>query len=219
MKKEDLEQAILDLWLTTRIPLTRAHIQYHTRVSRKKLDAWLDELVLDGVLGVDVSGDGEMLYEVPGAERPEAGARSFAEQGRVGKISKAAGNKRRARDDDDALADLESEIVGQQARGLVKRAGKSLTKTKEGDKSILVSGGLSLAFGPLGWFYAGSYKEAAIGSLIFLAAVKIIPMFLLMPILFVAMPVSALAGMTYAWQHNRKGERGDLLLGKGDDDE
>ncbi|MBT8492750.1 MAG: hypothetical protein KJO07_06790 [Deltaproteobacteria bacterium] len=231
MTKDELERAILDLWLKTRIPLTRAHLQYHTGASRKKLGEWLDELSVEGVLDFEVTDDGDMLYKVPGATRPADGANSFAELEKLGKLKREVASKpkrikrkkkRKSKEQsmDDDLADLQSDLVIGQARGLVKRAGKSLTNTEEGDKSLLLSSALSFFFGPLGWFYAGNFKEAAVGSLAYIALLSILPGILMSPLLFLAMPVSGIAGLVYAWQHNRTGgERKPLMLGKGEDDD
>ncbi len=231
MNKDEFERAILDLWLTTQIPVTRAHLQYHTGVGRKKVDAWLDELVIEGVLGLDITDEGDMLYTVSGATRPADGATSFAQLGKLDQLKAEVagtkgtkGKKRRREEQANALGsdleDLHTSLIVNQAKGLARKASKSLTKKREeGEKSLLISSALSFFFGPLGWFYAGSYKEAAAGSLAYLALVTILPSLLLSPLLFLAMPISGVAGLVYAWQHNRSGQRKPLLLGKGDDDE
>lgn len=82
---------------------------------------------------------------------------------------------------------------------------------KAGEKSWLVSGGLSLLFGPLGWLYAGSFREtipaAALYLIVATIASKIVPFFLLMPVLMVLLPISAIGGLVYAIGHNRAGKR------------
>ena len=78
MNREDFETRVLELWMTTRIPLTRAHLQYGTGVARRRLNGWLDEMVADSVLECDVDDDGEMVWTVPGAARALDGPRSFA---------------------------------------------------------------------------------------------------------------------------------------------
>jgi hypothetical protein len=93
---------------------------------------------------------------------------------------------------------------------------QELSKTpKQGDKSWVKSGVASLLLGPLGWLYAGSFREAVPASAAWLAfgalASKIIPMFLLMPVLLVIMPLSGIAGVLYAMQYNRKGARQRLF--------
>src|SRR3954466_14902638 len=57
--------------MTTRMPLTRANVQFVTGVPRAKLGKWLDELVADGVLDVDADDDGEMIWGVGGATRAQ----------------------------------------------------------------------------------------------------------------------------------------------------
>jgi hypothetical protein len=117
----------------------------------------------------------------------------------------------RDRDDD------EDELGG--ALALAKRAHgvkQELTKApKAGEKSWITSGIASMLLGPLGWMYAGSLREAIPASAVWLAfgalASKIIPMFLLMPVLMVALPLSGIAGVVYAVQYNRKGSRQRLF--------
>lgn len=86
---------------------------------------------------------------------------------------------------------------------------------KAGEKSWIKSGVASLLLGPLGWLYAGSFREAIPASAMWLAfgalASKIIPMFLLMPVLMVVMPLSGIAGVLYAVHYNRKGGRQRLF--------
>jgi len=86
---------------------------------------------------------------------------------------------------------------------------------KGGEKSWIKSGIASMLLGPLGWLYAGSLREAVPASVAWLAfgalASKIIPMFLLMPVLLVALPLSGIAGVVYAMQFNRAGKRQRLF--------
>lgn len=105
------------------------------------------------------------------------------------------------------------------ALALAKRAHgvkEELTRApKAGEKSLVKSGLASMLLGPLGWLYAGSMREAIPASVAWLAfaalASKIVPMFLLMPVLLVALPLSGLAGVVYAMQYNKTGRRGRLF--------
>lgn len=120
-------------------------------------------------------------------------------------------------DEDDDSSDANDDLGG--ALALAKRAHgvkQELSKTpKAGEKSWVKSGVASLLLGPFGWLYAGSLREAipaSAGWLAFAAlASKIIPMFLLMPVLMVVMPLSGIAGVVYAVQYNRKGSRQRLF--------
>ncbi|MBS1120889.1 MAG: uncharacterized protein H6Q90_3117 [Deltaproteobacteria bacterium] len=120
-------------------------------------------------------------------------------------------------DHDHERSSHESDLGG--ALELARRAHgvkQELTKTpKAGDKSWVKSGIASMLLGPLGWMYAGSFREAVPASAAWLAfaaiASKIIPMFLLMPVLMVALPLSGIAGALYAVQYNRKGSRQRLF--------
>lgn len=85
---------------------------------------------------------------------------------------------------------------------------------KKGDKSWLVSAGLSTALGPVGWLYAGSWREAAPAAAAWLAltyVLSFLPTLLMLPLLMVALPVSGLVGVMYALSHNRAGARQRLL--------
>lgn len=101
------------------------------------------------------------------------------------------------------------------ALSLARKAGdvkEELSRpVKAGDKSWLISTGLSFFFGPLGWLYAGSFRETIPAAALYVIAAgivsKIIPMFLLMPVLMVLLPISAIGGLVYAIGHNRAGKR------------
>ena len=86
---------------------------------------------------------------------------------------------------------------------------------KKGEKSWVKSGIASMALGPLGWLYAGSWREAVPASaawlLVAAIASKIIPVFLLMPVLMVVLPLSGIAGVMYALGYNRTGKRQRLF--------
>lgn len=89
------------------------------------------------------------------------------------------------------------------------------TRPRTGDKSWVTSGLASLALGPLGWLYAGAWREAVPASaawlLVATLASKLLPTVLLLPVLMVALPLSGAAGVAYALQHNRAGKRQRLF--------
>lgn len=247
MKKEEFERQVLELWVRTAIPLTEAHLQYASGESRRKVKKWLDQLAADGVVEPEAGDDG-LVWTVPGSRRPPDGPRTFAEYERLQslraevdaqaraehkqKLLDEARERQRAKLDqarrrkearsDGGLEDLRAEVGKAGALELANRAKKELTRKPEaGEKSLLVSGGLSMIFGPLGWLYAGSFRESIPAALVYLLAAGILmklPFFLLMPIMFVALPLSGVAGLVYAWQYNRSGER-KRLWGKDDDED
>ncbi|MCX5744487.1 MAG: hypothetical protein NT062_18505 [Proteobacteria bacterium] len=116
----------------------------------------------------------------------------------------------RDRDDGDELGN---------ALALARRANsvkQELTRAPtQGEKSWIKSGLASLLLGPLGWLYAGSWREAVPASAGWLAigalASKIIPMFLLMPVMMVVLPLSGIAGIMYALRFNKAGKRQRLF--------
>lgn len=103
------------------------------------------------------------------------------------------------RSERDRGGDLDRALVLARKAGDVKA--ELQRPTKAGEKSWLISAGLSF-FGPLGWLYAGSLREtipaAALYVIIAGIVSKIIPMFLLMPVMMVVLPLSGIAGLVYA---------------------
>jgi len=114
------------------------------------------------------------------------------------KTKKQIAEKSIASSDDD-----DDEAIGG-ALQLARKANsvkKELTK-KGQPKSWWKSGLASTALGPAGWLYAGSFRESIPAAAAWLAALtiagKIIPFFLLFPVLMVVMPLSGIAGVLYA---------------------
>jgi hypothetical protein len=88
--------------------------------------------------------------------------------------------------------------------------------TKAGEKSWVKSALASTFFGPLGWLYAGSFREAAPASAAWLAFAAIaskLPTLLLFPVLMVVLPLSGIAGLLYAVNYNRNGRKRQRLFG------
>ncbi|MEZ4365038.1 MAG: hypothetical protein R2939_01980 [Kofleriaceae bacterium] len=82
----------------------------------------------------------------------------------------------------------------------------------------MTSGLLSLLLGPMGWLYAGAWREAVpagAGYLAIAAVLSRLPFFLVMPVMMVAMPVSGIVGVIYAVKHNRAGKRQRVFAGLG----
>ncbi|HEY6036525.1 MAG TPA: hypothetical protein VIV58_19740 [Kofleriaceae bacterium] len=126
----------------------------------------------------------------------------------------AARPQREDRDDEE---DRGSDLGG--ALELAHRANRvknELQKApKQGDKSWVKSGLASTFLGPVGWLYAGSWREAVPASVAYLLvgslALKILPMLLLWPVFMIGMPLSGIAGVVYALQYNKKGSRQRLF--------
>lgn len=140
--------------------------------------------------------------------RPEAARRVESVSADDVEVLPAPSKKRRnpAADLGDAL-----ELVGK-AQGVREELSKP---KKKGDKSWKVSAALSTAFGPLGWLYAGSWREAAPASAVWLGFFYltnlILPLVLFLPALLIALPLSGVAGTLYALSHNRNGSRQRLF--------
>lgn len=224
------------------MPLNRDNLVAYTGLSERKLDRELGRLVERGALRVEAEG-GEMRWEIPGEIRPMDGPESLGRFERLQRMRAEARARVRASRggeaedggaESQALAKREPEEDGGRGGGGIIRAAGGLAKGALGlvssaaapldkraatkDKSLILSAGLSL-FGPLGWLYAGSLREAVPASLLFLLIAWILPNPILWPLLWVVLPVSSLGGLIYAWQHNRHGRRTPLLLGGDDEDD
>ena len=150
------------------------------------------------------------------AERDELRAR----QARLHSRKKApASDEDEDEDEDDDLArggrgdELGDALaLAKKAHGVKQELAR---RPKAGEKSWIKSGVASMVLGPIGWLYAGSLREAVPASAAWVAlmllASKILPMVLLMPVLMVALPLSAIAGVVYALQYNRAGGRQRLF--------
>ncbi len=148
------------------------------------------------------------------AERDELRAAQAKPAARRARASESS----RDRDPDDDARQLESLGSAMELATKANRVKQELTRApKKGDKSWIASGVASLALGPVGWLYAGSMREAvpATAAWLVLAAIasKILPVFLMMPVLMVVLPLSAVAGVVYALQYNRSGTRQRLFDG------
>jgi hypothetical protein len=192
--RDEFEHRVLSLWMTTRMPLTRANLQFVTGVPRARLEKWLDQLVADNIVDVDSDDAGELIWTVRGADRPARGPEKAEE------VKK--------------LADLRREVQGSTALVKMGAAASSLTRRPaagEPHKSLIASGLLSFFFGPLGWLYAAPPKEAGLAIAAYVLLCAILPHFLLAMLFGVLNPVSAGVGVLYAWRYNQKGERTPLL--------
>lgn len=114
--------------------------------------------------------------------------------------------KRPTADDDDDRGS--SDLGG--ALALAKKANDVKNElAKKGEKSWIKSGIASMLLGPLGWLYAGSWREAVpagVAYLAFAALLSKLP-FIMWPVMMVALPLSGIAGVVYALQYNKTGSR------------
>ncbi len=261
MNSEEFEAKVLEVWVKSRVPLTTANLQYFAGVPRRKLNSWIDDLLDNGVLDVDIESDnGDLEYAVPGAARSLTGPSTCEEYEKKRKLihdAKARILAKRAgkpmppsstealvpMDEDDNDNDVdqdeededEDEDEDRDERGVASLVGKAalavggtalvaldkplalLDKPRgKGEKSLAASAALSL-LGPVGWLYAGSFREAIPATVAAVAVYTILPSFVLAPFMMVGALLSSAVGLTYAWQFNRKKGRTPLFLrGKSD---
>lgn len=113
--------------------------------------------------------------------------------------------------EEDEPSDFDTAMVVAKGAKMAVQAKKELEKPRQkGDKSWLVSSGLSLVLGPVGWLYAGSFREAIPAAAIYVIVATILtklPIFLVWPVMAVLLPLSAIVGLVYSLQFNRNGKR------------
>jgi hypothetical protein len=189
VKQAVFDAKILELWTKTRLPLTRANVVAITGVPVKKAEAWLDVMVRDELLEMDSTDDGDLLWTVRGSARPTRGLQTVAEVLKMQSLTKEL------------------------ARPAEKKSAPIILARGANRKSVVLSGALSFFLGPLGLLYAAPMSVALPAALGWLIAGAIIPSFFLVYIAGIVCPVSALAGVLYAWGYNRAGQRVPLLGG------
>jgi hypothetical protein len=185
--RDQFEARVIELWSTTRVPLTRANLVLATGAPRTKMEKWLDKMVSDGIVELDSDDHGELLYNVLGATRPVNGPTS------AGEVAKLA-------------------QLGREVKALARRPERpaALAATGPEKKSVVASGALSFFLGPAGWLYAAPLGEAVPALIVFTLLYKFLPGFLFFPLLAVLLPLSALAGAGYAWAYNQTGSRSSM---------
>lgn len=151
----------------------------------------------------------------PGVRNRISSSHDAAERAEGAEAIDEPAARRRARGergDADHLEDLGGAL---ELASKANRVKQELQRTPgKGEKSWIKSGVASLALGPVGWLYAGSLREAAPAALAWIALLALAShIFLLLPVLMVFSPLSAIAGVVYALQYNRAGKRQRLFTG------
>jgi hypothetical protein len=86
-----------------------------------------------------------------------------------------------------------------------------MASTSVARKSLVASGLLSFFFGPLGWLYAAPWSVALAGAGAWLLTAYVLPQFLLVYVVGIVAPISAIAGVFYAIGFNLTGVRTPLF--------
>lgn len=216
MKPKDFEQAVLELAMTTRVPLSRANLLFYTGAASKEAERFLNDLLRDGLLEFDSDDNGDILYTVRGIKRPSTGGTELTRCTSCRRASVAGSRCTRCGQSlDPRLRALREEMGLDKASTALalfnRRPGALVGPPAEGEKNLVVAGLLGL-FGPLGWLYAGAWREALPAAGAFIIMLKVLPAFLvswfIMPLLI---PASVLVSVLYAWKHNRSGQRSGLV--------
>jgi hypothetical protein len=198
MNQHEFETAVLRMWTTTRIPLTRVNLQVYTGAPRTKIESWMNDLARAGIVDLDSDDDGEAFWNVRGAARSKTGPRSIDEMERLGRLVReveAEGGTRR---------------VASVPRTLALRSEPG-ERTEHDEKSLVASGVLSFVLGPVGWLYAAPLKDAIPALVAVMLISSLLPYGIAASLLGVLSPLSAAAGVIYAWRYNQTGRRASML--------
>ncbi len=213
MRPQEFEQAVLELAMTTRVPLTRANIVFYSGVKTSQADKWLDEMIRDGLLDFDTDDDGELLYNVCGGKRPSVGPKELT-RCTACKRASAAGSRcsRCGQLLDSHLRALKEEVEGKFVSTALRKLPASAilsSGSMQGEKNVALGGALGL-LGPFGWFYAAPLQEAAIASVAFFLMLSL-SKWLVIGLSWLILPLSALMGALYAFKYNRTGRRSGIF--------
>jgi hypothetical protein len=166
---------------------------------------------LEAEVKADADAQAARKAEVIAKIRAQEAAKSAAKPAPKPAPKPVAVARRDEPEEDDVRSRVDTAMMVAKGAKLANKAQKELTKPlKQGDKSWLMSAGLSLLFGPVGWLYAGSFREAIPGAFLYILAAGILsklPMFLVWPVMMIGLPLSAIAGLVYALQYNKHGKR------------
>ena len=212
MRPQKFEQAVLELAMTSRVPLTRANLTFYTGAKSADVDKWLDEMIRDGLLDFDSFDDGELFSNVCGSKRPRSGRRELTRCTACPKATLAGPRCNRCGQLLGAPG-LTDEIENKLLVTALRKLPQALPTTEgalRGEKNVAVGGALGL-LGPLGWFYAAPLQEAALGSGIFLL-LWWISKWLVLGVSWALLPASAIMGALYAYKYNREGRRSGLFF-------
>ena len=193
------------LWTRTRIPMNRANaLAYGEAIlglSPAQMRPAIDALVADSTVMADGPEDDALLLW-PGEQRPSLGPKTVDEARTLDRLEREAAVPVPVKTPQWMLAKREPEPVID-------------------EKSVLASGALSLAFGPIGWLYAAPLKDVAVGFFAFSAvttiAALLLPASVAAGVAMLASVASGVLGMSYAHQFNKRGRRTPLLDAKSGD--
>lgn len=242
MNRDEFEAKVLELWVKSRVPLTTANLQYVAGVPPRELKKWIDGLLKGGMLDVDIDSDeSEIEYMIPGVPRSLSGPtdceeylkkRKLIDEAKARILAKRAGKPAPEEEEEapteaveEAVEELDGDDPGMASivgKAALMASGKALVALDKplalldkprgkGEKSLAASAALSL-LGPVGWLYAGSFREAIPATAAAIAVYTILPSFILAPFMLVGALASSAVGLTYAWQFNRKKGRTPLFL-------
>jgi len=226
MIERELEAFIRRAWTDSQTPLTDENVARLVGLPRADVEHGMRQLMRKGVVDMDIDAGGNIVWCVPGLKRaasqlPPAPSTETVTSPPVAKpVEVATGSaivaqpavvsaptERRTAYVDPPKPPRQEVSVS--VPGIGVKVGFSTDPER---KSVLLSGGVSLLFGPFGWIYAAPWKEALPAIGIYTVLVALFPKFLVGTLLGVLHPTCGVLGMLYAFRHNQTKRRTPLLL-------
>lgn len=215
MKPHEFQQAVIEMWSSTLVPLTRTNLLYYTSVSIKQADKFLDEMITEGLLEFDNDHAGELVYTVRGANRPHTGPTTFIRCNACKAVTFSGKQCTRCGANLQATPLLSTALNAwgaQTALAAAKPFASGLVQSARGPKSLVAGAALGL-LGPFGWMYAGAWKETIPASLVCAILFGfLITTVSILSLGFILFPLSMVVGLLYTLAYNRSGKRQPLLL-------
>ncbi len=191
MHEQELEAALRVLWARSSTPVTTEQLQKHLGLPKSDVEHAMRALLRVGSVDVDVAQGGEVCWVAHGTK-----AAVVAPVQPVRTLTK-----------------IEESAPTSTVNLSVPGTGFSVQLSQDPNrKSVLLSAGMGLLFGPFGWLYAGPWLETAIGVAIYVALALVLPRFLLGPFFGLIHPACGVLAMLHAWRFNRVKKRTPLLL-------
>ena len=182
MNNQDLEAIVRRLWSETSVPLTTPYLQSVTGLPRKSVEFGMRQLLRSGVVDMQMDDSGSLHWSLP-VERGLA-----------------------VRSDAQVLAKPAAQVR-------LGRSGLKVTLHADPNrKSVLLSAGMGLLFGPFGWLYAAPFIEALAAMAVYVALGLLLPRFLLGTLFALIHPTCGVLAMLYAWRFNQTKTRTAILF-------
>tara|TARA_R110002096_G_scaffold408075_1_gene606938 strand:- start:37053 stop:37889 length:837 start_codon:yes stop_codon:yes gene_type:complete len=130
--RDEFESKVLELWGKSRIPLTHANLQYFSGLSSKKLTPWIDALLKNGTIDIQIDDSEDVTYVVVGVPRSPDGPATSEAYERKRELVEEAKRRILAR-----RAGLPDPTVKKEPSGKAERSSKEERSNDRSDEVIV----------------------------------------------------------------------------------